>query len=192
LLEQLGAADRSRLESLLGLVEPDGAIPLGAALAAVFPALMREAALTAFQQLRERIRNAAAEVSVNFSLDADGKTWTAPEKRVCWFAGDNSAVKELTAVGNMETAGFWRGAQDILEPTEMLRIDRKRVHRARVDAWNEKRREQRSWFTRTGADTVERRHRRLLAQKTAIEHQLMELMTGPIGGFAVGEPAFNS
>jgi hypothetical protein len=55
-----------------------------------------------------------------------------------------------------------------------------------------KHREQRSWFTRTGADTVERRRRRLLAQKTAIEHQLMELMTSPVGGFAAGEPAFNS
>jgi hypothetical protein len=50
----------------------------------------------------------------------------------------------------------------------------------------------RPWFPRTGADTVERRCRRLLAQKTAIEHQLMELMTSPVGGFAVGEPAFNS
>ena len=119
LLEQLGVADRARLEGLLGLVGAGGAIPLGAALMALFPGLSREAALTAFRQFRGRIRDAAAEVLVNFSLDADGKTRTAPEKRVCWFAGDNSAVQELTAVGNMETAGVRRGAQDILEPTEM-------------------------------------------------------------------------
>jgi hypothetical protein len=118
LLEQLGVADRSRLESLLGLVGPDGAIPLGAALTTLFPSVSREAALTSFRQFWGRIRDAAAEVPVNFSLDADGKTRTAPEKRVCWFAGDNSAVQELTAVGNMETAGVRRGAQDVLEPTE--------------------------------------------------------------------------
>jgi hypothetical protein len=99
--------------------------------------------------------------------------------------------EEFDAIGLLDTmpqrpsvADFHRFNRELREAPVKLR--------ARVAVWNEKRREQRSWFTRTGADTVERRHRRLLAQKTVIEHQLMELMTDPVGGFAVGEPAFNS
>jgi hypothetical protein len=119
LLAELGEKNRSRLDDLLKLVGPDGLIPLGAALEATFPDQPREAALTAFRQFRGRIREAAADASVNFSLDADGQTRTAPEQRSCWFVGDDSAVAELSALGEMETAGVRRGAQDILEPTEM-------------------------------------------------------------------------
>jgi hypothetical protein len=68
LLTELGDKDRSRLEKLIGLVGPGGVVSLGAVLEAAFPGQPREAALT------------------------------ASEQRSCWFAGDDSAAAELSAV----------------------------------------------------------------------------------------------
>jgi hypothetical protein len=50
--------------------------------------------------------------------------------------------------------------------------------RARVDAWVAKRREQKTWVRSTGLDIIRRRQTALLAERHAIERELMSLLQG--------------
>ncbi|PWV61773.1 pentapeptide repeat-containing protein [Plasticicumulans acidivorans] len=91
LREQLGRADRERLDALLALPFSEQGIPLAAALQTLFSAMEREAALTAFRQFRGRLNNAAKDADITLSLEVDTQTRTPPQQRWCWFAGDDGA-----------------------------------------------------------------------------------------------------
>ena len=83
LREEVGRADRERLDALRSQMGEDGRIRLSDALRALFPAQEREAALTAFRQLRGRLRDAAAEAGRDLALEVDTQTRAAPEDRWC-------------------------------------------------------------------------------------------------------------
>ncbi|HYI73544.1 MAG TPA: hypothetical protein VEX87_27570 [Skermanella sp.] len=127
---------------------------------------------------------AKPEIAANGRLGSRLPSWTREELAAIGLPDSMPARPSIADLHNFN--------RELRKSHPMLRFDRKRLHRARVDAWNEKRRDQKAWFTRTGADAVERRRRRLMTQKTAIETQLMELMTGAAGGFAAGEQALSS
>ncbi len=110
--DQLGKADQSRLAKLVDLIQDDGRINLGAALAELFPNLKRAEALTAFRQLRARIGDAAKDASRTFALEADGQTRTDPKGRWGWFSGDDAAALGAVARTDSETRNILRVGQD--------------------------------------------------------------------------------
>jgi len=115
LREEVGRADRERLDALRSQMGEDGRIRLSDALRALFPAQEREAALTAFRQLRGRLRDAAAEAGRDLALEVDTQTRAAPEDRWCWFAGEDDAVVAAADFSGAETAGVKRSSQDAVE-----------------------------------------------------------------------------
>ena len=115
LTEQLGRADRERLAKLPDLIRPDRRIPLGDALDRLYPGQSRTAALTALRQMRGRLAVAAQEAGIDFALEADTETRTAPAQRHCWFAGDDQAAEATARMIAAETAGVARSPQDAME-----------------------------------------------------------------------------
>src|SRR5208282_1043720 len=113
--DHLGRADRERLLALPPLIADDGRIRLGAALDALYPGQPREAALTAFRQMRQRIAAAAQEPRRAFALQSDSQTRSPPEQRWCWFSGEDRAAEAATSFASAETRGVMRIAQDAVE-----------------------------------------------------------------------------
>lgn len=118
LFDELGRADRQRLENLLALLtngDGDGRMRLGSALTELFPEQERTRALAAFRQFRSRLRNAAREAGVAVELKVDTQTRTAPEQRVCWFEGEDGATQAATRFGHEEAGEVMRVDQGGVE-----------------------------------------------------------------------------
>ena len=116
---ELELADQDRLDKLLQLVGADSRLSLSAVLDALYPDQTRDAALTALQQFRSRIAQAASDSGLNFALEIDGETRTLPEHRWCWFAAEDNAAKDNTTedlekmMAVESTAGRERVAQSV-------------------------------------------------------------------------------
>jgi hypothetical protein len=117
----LGPADRTRLAAVVALVGRDGRIRLDSALAAVFPALPRAAAQTAFRQFRSGLDKAAAKAGVAFALEVDSLKRSPPEERWCWFTGADCAVETGTALSRSESSGVVWAQQDVLALAKVTR-----------------------------------------------------------------------
>ena len=115
LRDDLGRADRVRLDSIFELIAEDGRIRLGDALRTLYPDQEREAALTAFRQFRARLGSAAGEAGIAFALETDGQTRAPPEERWCWFTGQDDAAAAAAKLTEAETAGVERSAQNAVE-----------------------------------------------------------------------------
>jgi hypothetical protein len=85
---------------------------------------------------------------------------------------------ELAALGD-----FHRFNRELRDGPVELRAKRRR---ARVLAWSQKRRKQRAWFTRTGADVIEQRRRASLANRHEVARRIIDLISGPDGAFLGG------
>jgi WD40 repeat protein len=115
LRDDLGRADRSRLDAIVALIEEDGRIRLDEALRMLYPGQQREAALTAFRQFRGRLSAAAAEARLAFALETDRQTRASPEERSCWFSGQDDAAAAAVRLTEAETADVERSAQNAVE-----------------------------------------------------------------------------
>ncbi len=101
--DELGRADQRRLEQLLERpLDPDPRIRLSEALSILYPEQSREAGLTSFRQLRNRVQAAAKEAGVPFALAADTRTRSAPEDRWCWFEGEDLTLDQLSLLSQKE------------------------------------------------------------------------------------------
>ena len=89
LLEHLGA-DRARVEALVNSLGDDGKAPLAHALLTCFPDKTDGDALTAFRQLRKRIRDKSAGIE----LEVDTAK-VAPTLRKIWFATSGAQSEQI-------------------------------------------------------------------------------------------------
>ncbi|UEM06241.1 hypothetical protein JL101_012645 [Skermanella rosea] len=64
------------------------------------------------------------------------------------------------------------------------REELKRRHKARLDAYEERRSRQKDWLDRLGLAPLDRDITRLSEEKAGIARELMDLLTGPGGGMA--------
>ena len=118
LRDELGQADRSRLDQILKLMDADGRIRLGNVLKSLYADQPRDAGLTALRQFRARLRDAAAEAGIRLALEADSQTRTEPNRRWCWFEGEDAAAATAAQLSKSEAAGVRRDAQDAVDLTE--------------------------------------------------------------------------
>ena len=132
LAKELGESDRSRVEILLPLLNTQQEIPLGAALSALFPEFPATQAQNHFRQFRQRLRQAAQQAGIAFSLEVDSRKRDAVENRRAWFAGESPARQQAEQFSTEETrprADEVRIPQDALALKEIERRDGKPVIR---------------------------------------------------------------
>lgn len=115
LKDELGRADRERLDALLGTMKADGRINLGEALKTLYPEQKTESALMLFRQYRKRLGENAGNAGIRFYLEADSRKKTPPEERWCWFEGEDSAAETITRLMREET--------DLVQRTEQSGIE---------------------------------------------------------------------
>lgn len=100
---ELGASDSQRIKQIETLIPDNGMICLADVLDNLYPQHPRDKALTAFRQFRGRLTNAATEVGLQLSLNADSKTRNTPEQRFCWFEGHDDATEAIARYTANET-----------------------------------------------------------------------------------------
>ncbi len=103
LSKELGGSDQNRIEKLLPLLDAQGEIPLDAALSSLFPGFSLEQAQNHFRAFRQRLRQAAKETGIVFTLEVDSRKRTALENRRAWFAGESLAKQEVERFSAEET-----------------------------------------------------------------------------------------
>ncbi len=113
--DDLGRADRPRLDALLQCLLADGRANLAASLVALFPDKRRPDALTAFRQFRERVAAAAKEANQPLTLDVDTQTRAEPADRWCWFEGTGISAGFASQLTRDETQGVARTRQNAVE-----------------------------------------------------------------------------
>lgn len=115
LKDELGRADRERLDTLLGKMQVDGRINLGDALQALYSDQKPDAALMLFRQYRKRLSETATSVEMRFSLEVDSRKRTPPGERWCWFEGEHGASEAITQLVREETEFVQRTGQGAFE-----------------------------------------------------------------------------
>ncbi len=113
--DEMGRADRERLDLLLPLFQDAPEANLGTVLETLFPGMTQEAALTAFRQFRKRLKDAATDIKLNLQLEADTQTRSLPEQRSCWFEGDDGAIDAVIRLAKEETENVRRSGQGAFE-----------------------------------------------------------------------------
>ncbi len=122
LVKQLGEADQSRINLLLPLIDEQREIPLDAALTALFPQFSATQAQNHFRQFRQRLRQAAQEAGITFSLEVDSRKRDVVENRRTWFAGESLARQQAEQYSSEEArlqADEAHVPQDALALTEL-------------------------------------------------------------------------
>ena len=115
LVEELGRADRERMDKLLPLFQNTAEASLGDVLEALHPGMEQEAALTAFRQFRKRLKDIAADAKLDLELETDTQTRTPPNQRSCWFTGADGAAETMTELVEQETGHVSRSNQGAFE-----------------------------------------------------------------------------
>jgi len=88
ILERLGANHRRIVQNLRDCLEEDGRINLGKALEVAYPGRNEQEAMAKLRQLRLAISKAASKApALDFRLDGDTQTRSAPADRSIWFEG---------------------------------------------------------------------------------------------------------
>jgi len=118
LRDELGRADRERIDKLLPLFQNTAEVSLGAVHKSLFPGMEQEAALTAFRQFRKRLKDIATDTGLDLELEADTQTRTPPNQRSCWFSGADGATEAMTQLVEQETAHVNRSNQGAFELRE--------------------------------------------------------------------------
>lgn len=134
LKDELGRADRERLDALLGLLQSDGRINLGNVLKALYPEQKTDAAMMAFRQYRKRLGEIANNAAIRFSMEADSRKKTPPEERWCWFSGEHGAAEAITRIVREETEFVQRTCQGAFELRDGKPVIRYFISYAHEDA----------------------------------------------------------
>lgn len=117
--KELGESDRSRVGRLLPFINDQQEIPLSAALSALFPEFSATQAQNHFRQFRQRLRQAAQQAGIAFSLEVDSRKRDAAENRRAWFAGESPARQQAAQFSREETRPQ---ADEVRVPQEALAL----------------------------------------------------------------------
>jgi WD40 repeat protein len=101
ILEELGAANRQRLESLLPLFAADKTA-LSDCLNKLYPNATTADALALFRAFRKAVNDAAQERASGLTLSVDSRKKNPPEERHCWFQAPDTTEE---AIENFSRAG---------------------------------------------------------------------------------------
>ncbi|MBJ6610871.1 MAG: pentapeptide repeat-containing protein, partial [Candidatus Thiothrix moscowensis] len=93
-VEELGKADRQRVQQLLELLQGDS-LNYAAVLHSLFPGDDQQKAQGGFRSFRSRVNTATAEAGIALKLEADSNKRSPPQQRECWFEGEDSKVADI-------------------------------------------------------------------------------------------------
>jgi WD40 repeat protein/DNA polymerase III delta prime subunit len=120
---KLSNAHAVRLDQTVKLIDEHGRAVLADVLSELYPRLGRDDALTGLRQFRRAVALAAEEAGVEFSLETDGQTRSAPGDRVVWFEAEDRVTEEVlrmvdAEVGDVKLKRVPQDAQEelIVEP----------------------------------------------------------------------------